>query len=34
ALLKKLSLPEHLSSKALLETLNILMTKEEFEKLD
>lgn len=33
ALLKKLSLPEHLSSKALLEVLNILMTKEEFDKL-
>lgn len=33
ALLKKLSLPEHLSSKALLEVLNLLMTREEFEKL-
>ncbi|MBQ2829988.1 MAG: DUF4093 domain-containing protein [Oscillospiraceae bacterium] len=34
AFLKKLSLPQHLSSKALLEVLNLLMTKEEFDRLD
>ncbi len=30
ALLKELSLPEHMSSNALLDALNILMTREEF----
>ena len=30
ALLKELSLPEHMSSNALLDALNVLMTREEF----
>ena len=33
ALLKTLRLPEHLSTAALLQTLNLLMSREEFEKL-
>ena len=33
ALLKKLRLPEHLSTAALVQTLNLLMSREEFEKL-
>lgn len=33
ALLKRLRLPEHLSTAALLQTLNLLMSREEFEKL-
>lgn len=33
ALLKTLRLPEHLSTAALLQTLNLLMSREEFERL-
>lgn len=33
ALLQRLRLPEHLSTAALLQTLNLLMSREEFEKL-
>ena len=32
-LLAQLDLPEHLSTNALLEVLNALMTREEFQKL-
>ena len=32
-LLQKLSLPEHLTANAMLETLNLLLTREEFERL-
>ena len=33
ALLKTLRLPEHLSTAALVQTLNLLMSREEFERL-
>ena len=32
-LLQKLSLPEHLTANAMLETLNLLLTREEFDRL-